>query len=55
MGGYSSKAEIPVIVRGDPVLTLAPALIAGPQQFEEIEAILWPVPRAASRRAGLRG
>jgi adenosylmethionine-8-amino-7-oxononanoate aminotransferase len=39
--------------RGDPVLTLAPPLIAGPQQFEEIEAVLRPVLTEASRRAGL--
>jgi adenosylmethionine-8-amino-7-oxononanoate aminotransferase len=41
--------------RGDPVLTLAPPLIAGPQEFEEIEAVLRPVLIEASRRAGLRG
>ncbi len=40
--------------RGDPVLTLAPPLVAGPQQFEEMEAILRPVLSEASRRAGLR-
>ncbi len=40
--------------RGDPVLTLAPPLVAGPQQFEELEAILRPVLVEASRRAGLR-
>ncbi len=39
--------------RGDPVLTLAPPLIAGPRQFEEIEAVLRPVLTEASRRAGL--
>jgi adenosylmethionine-8-amino-7-oxononanoate aminotransferase len=39
--------------RGDPVLTLAPPLIAAPQQFEEMEAILRPVLTEASRRAGL--
>ena len=39
--------------RGDPVLTLAPPLIAGPRQFEEMEAILRPVLTEASRRAGL--
>ena len=39
--------------RGDPVLTLAPPLIAGPQQFDEIEAILRPVLTEASQRAGL--
>jgi adenosylmethionine-8-amino-7-oxononanoate aminotransferase len=40
--------------RGDPVLTLAPPLVAGPQQFEEMETILRPVLVEASRRAGLR-
>jgi adenosylmethionine-8-amino-7-oxononanoate aminotransferase len=40
--------------RGDPVLTLAPPLVAGPRQFEEMEAILRPVLVEASRRAGLR-
>jgi adenosylmethionine-8-amino-7-oxononanoate aminotransferase len=39
--------------RGDPVITLAPPLIAGPRQFEEIEAVLRPVLTEASRRAGL--
>src|SRR5262249_24573887 len=29
--------------RGDPVIQLSPPLIAGPQQFEEIEAVLRPV------------
>ena len=29
--------------RGDPVVMLAPPLIAGPEQFEEIEAVLRPV------------
>jgi adenosylmethionine-8-amino-7-oxononanoate aminotransferase len=29
--------------RGDPVLQLSPPLIAGPEQFEEIEAVLRPV------------
>jgi adenosylmethionine-8-amino-7-oxononanoate aminotransferase len=29
--------------RGDPVIQLAPPLIAGPEQFEEIEAVLRPV------------
>jgi adenosylmethionine-8-amino-7-oxononanoate aminotransferase len=40
--------------RGDPVLTLAPPLVAGPQQFEEMQDILRPVLVEASRRAGLR-
>jgi adenosylmethionine-8-amino-7-oxononanoate aminotransferase len=38
--------------RGDPVIQLAPPLIAGPEQFEEIEAILRPVLEEASRRMG---
>jgi adenosylmethionine-8-amino-7-oxononanoate aminotransferase len=29
--------------RGDPVIQLAPPLIAGPEQFEEIESVLGPV------------
>jgi hypothetical protein len=29
--------------RGDPVIQLSPPLIAGPEQFEEIEGILRPV------------
>jgi adenosylmethionine-8-amino-7-oxononanoate aminotransferase len=40
--------------RGDPVLTLAPPLIADERQFEEMEAILRPVLTEASRRAGVR-
>jgi adenosylmethionine-8-amino-7-oxononanoate aminotransferase len=36
--------------RGDPVIQLAPPLIAGPQQFEEIEAVLRPVLTAAAAR-----
>jgi adenosylmethionine-8-amino-7-oxononanoate aminotransferase len=36
--------------RGDPILQLSPPLIAGPQQFEEIEAILRPVLSEASER-----
>ena len=35
--------------RGDPVIQLAPPLIAGPEQFEEIEAVLRPVLEEASR------
>jgi adenosylmethionine-8-amino-7-oxononanoate aminotransferase len=41
--------------RGDPVIQLAPPLIAGPQQFEEMEAILRVVLTAASERVGARG
>jgi adenosylmethionine-8-amino-7-oxononanoate aminotransferase len=36
--------------RGDPVLQLSPPLIAGPKQFEEIEAILRPVLTEAGER-----
>ncbi len=40
--------------RGDPVIQLAPPLIAGPEQFGEIEAILAPVLGEASERMGCR-
>ncbi len=36
--------------RGDPVIQLSPPLIAGPEQFEEIEAVLRPVLTEASER-----
>jgi adenosylmethionine-8-amino-7-oxononanoate aminotransferase len=36
--------------RGDPVVQLSPPLIAGPEQFEEMEAVLRPVLEEASRR-----
>jgi adenosylmethionine-8-amino-7-oxononanoate aminotransferase len=36
--------------RGDPVIQFAPPLIAGPQQFEEIEAVLRPVLTEAGDR-----
>jgi adenosylmethionine-8-amino-7-oxononanoate aminotransferase len=36
--------------RGDPIVQLSPPLIAGPQQFEEIEAVLRPVLTEASER-----
>ena len=36
--------------RGDPVIQFSPPLIAGPEQFEEIEAVLRPVLEEASRR-----
>jgi adenosylmethionine-8-amino-7-oxononanoate aminotransferase len=39
--------------RGDPVVQLAPPLIAGPEQFAEIEAVLRPVLEEAGRRMGL--
>jgi adenosylmethionine-8-amino-7-oxononanoate aminotransferase len=36
--------------RGDPVIQFSPPLIAGPQQFEEIEVVLRPVLEEATRR-----
>jgi len=36
--------------RGDPIVQLSPPLIAGEEQFEEIEAVLRPVLSAASER-----
>jgi adenosylmethionine-8-amino-7-oxononanoate aminotransferase len=36
--------------RGDPVIQLSPPLIAGPKQFEEIEAVLRPVLTEAGER-----
>jgi adenosylmethionine-8-amino-7-oxononanoate aminotransferase len=36
--------------RGDPVIQLSPPLIAGPEHFEEIEAVLRPVLEEASER-----
>jgi adenosylmethionine-8-amino-7-oxononanoate aminotransferase len=39
--------------RGDPVVQLAPPLIAGPEQFAEIEAVLRPVLEEAGRRMHL--
>jgi hypothetical protein len=41
--------------RGDPVIQLSPPLIAGPQQFEEIEQILRPVLEEAGRRMRVGG
>jgi adenosylmethionine-8-amino-7-oxononanoate aminotransferase len=41
--------------RGDPVIQLSPPLIAGPQQFEEIEAILRPALEQATRRMHVGG
>ena len=38
--------------RGDPIIQLSPPLIAGREQFEEIEAILRPVLSEASERMG---
>jgi adenosylmethionine-8-amino-7-oxononanoate aminotransferase len=39
--------------RGDPVIQLAPPLIAGPEQFEEIRGVLRPALEEASRRLEL--
>jgi adenosylmethionine-8-amino-7-oxononanoate aminotransferase len=39
--------------RGEPVVQLSPPLVAGPEQFAEIEAILRPVLEEAGRRMGL--
>jgi adenosylmethionine-8-amino-7-oxononanoate aminotransferase len=36
--------------RGDPVIQLSPPLIAGPEQFEEMEGVLRPVLEEASQR-----
>jgi adenosylmethionine-8-amino-7-oxononanoate aminotransferase len=36
--------------RGDPVVQFSPPLIAGPEQFEEIESVLRPVLEEAARR-----
>jgi adenosylmethionine-8-amino-7-oxononanoate aminotransferase len=36
--------------RGDPVIQLAPPLIAGPEQFEEIRSVLRPALEEAARR-----
>ena len=38
--------------RGDPVVQFAPPLIAGPEQFAEIEAVMRPVLEEATRRMG---
>jgi adenosylmethionine-8-amino-7-oxononanoate aminotransferase len=38
--------------RGDPVIQLSPPLIAGPEQFAEIEGVLRPVLEEASARIG---
>jgi adenosylmethionine-8-amino-7-oxononanoate aminotransferase len=39
--------------RGDPVIQLSPPLIAGPEQFEEIESVLRPVLEEACNRMHL--
>jgi adenosylmethionine-8-amino-7-oxononanoate aminotransferase len=36
--------------RGDPVIQLSPPLIAGPEQFQEIESVLRPVLTEATER-----
>ena len=36
--------------RGDPIVQFSPPLIAGPEQFEEIESVLRPVLAEASER-----
>ena len=41
--------------RGDPVIQFSPPLIAGPEQFEEIEAVLRPVLEEACERLHLGG
>jgi adenosylmethionine-8-amino-7-oxononanoate aminotransferase len=41
--------------RGDPIVQLSPPLIAGPEQFAEIESVLRPVLTEASRRMALSG
>ena len=41
--------------RGDPVVQLSPPLIAGPEQFEEIRAILRPVLEEAAQRLHVGG
>jgi adenosylmethionine-8-amino-7-oxononanoate aminotransferase len=41
--------------RGDPVIQLSPPLIAGPEQFAEIESVLRPVLEQASRRMHVGG
>jgi adenosylmethionine-8-amino-7-oxononanoate aminotransferase len=39
--------------RGDPVIQFSPPLICGPEQWEEIEAVLRPVLKEAGERIGL--
>ena len=41
--------------RGDPVIQLSPPLIAGPQQFQEISAVLRPLLTEAAERMRLTG
>jgi adenosylmethionine-8-amino-7-oxononanoate aminotransferase len=40
--------------RGDPVIQFSPPLIAGPEQFDEIESVLRPVLEEASERMHVR-
>ena len=40
--------------RGEPVIQLSPPLIAGPEQFAEMESILRPALEDCSARLGLR-
>jgi adenosylmethionine-8-amino-7-oxononanoate aminotransferase len=39
--------------RGDPVIQLSPPLIAGPEEFAEIESVLRPVLEEATERMGV--
>jgi adenosylmethionine-8-amino-7-oxononanoate aminotransferase len=39
--------------RGDPVVQLSPPLVAGPEEFAEMESVLRPALEGASRRLGL--
>jgi adenosylmethionine-8-amino-7-oxononanoate aminotransferase len=41
--------------RGDPVIQLSPPLIAGPEQFDEIEGILRPLLEEAGKRMHVQG
>jgi adenosylmethionine-8-amino-7-oxononanoate aminotransferase len=41
--------------RGEPVIQLSPPLCSGPEQFEEIEAVLRPVLEEATRRMHVAG
>jgi adenosylmethionine-8-amino-7-oxononanoate aminotransferase len=39
--------------RGDPVVQLSPPLVAGPDEFAEMESVLRPALEGASRQLGL--
>jgi adenosylmethionine-8-amino-7-oxononanoate aminotransferase len=41
--------------RGEPVIQLSPPLVAGPEQFEEIEGVLRPILEEATRRMHVAG